>query len=104
MSKFCQFLQKENGQYSATRLAFLAWVFGALIVWSTGSLYERKMQDLPSSLQTLIGILMTGKVTQKFTEKKSRNILRDPSITDNCIKTDLDKDGNNFAIGSARQN
>ncbi|GAB4385127.1 MAG: hypothetical protein Kow00121_49680 [Elainellaceae cyanobacterium] len=70
MNKLAQFLQEDNGNFSSTRLAFLAWVFGTLIIWCNGSFQEGKMQEIPQSIQVLIGIFMTGKVTQKFREEQ----------------------------------
>ncbi|MBW4483790.1 MAG: hypothetical protein KME14_14710 [Tildeniella torsiva UHER 1998/13D] len=71
MKNLGQFFQEDNGQYSATRLAFLAWIFGILIVWGSGSFHDKKMQEIPSSIQILIGVLMTGKVAQKISESSS---------------------------------
>ncbi len=68
MNKLSQFFQDDNDRFSATRLAFLSWIFGVLIIWGVGSFHDKKMQDIPSSIQVLIGVLMTGKVVQKFSE------------------------------------
>lgn len=69
MSKLSQFFQENNGNYSATRLAFLAWIFGALIIWSIGSFRDKEMQPIPESVTILVGVLMSGKVAQKFQEE-----------------------------------
>ncbi|MEM8643109.1 MAG: hypothetical protein AAGG51_30475 [Cyanobacteria bacterium P01_G01_bin.54] len=66
--KLGQFFQDGNEQFSATRLAFLVWIFGTLIVWSAGSLQAKEMQDIPDSVTVLVGILMTGKVAQRVNE------------------------------------
>lgn len=71
MKNIGQFFQEDNNHYSATRLAFLCWVFGALIFWGAGSFHDKKLQEIPSSVQILIGTLMGGKVVQKFGEKDS---------------------------------
>lgn len=68
MKNIGQFFQENNGQYSATRLAFLAWVFGVLVVWGTGSIQAKAMQEIPDSVAILVGVLMTGKVAQKVSE------------------------------------
>lgn len=71
MKNLAQFFQEDNGSFSATRLAFLVWVFGALVLWGVDCFqHDRKMQEIPQSVQVLIGVLMTGKVAQKFTEEK----------------------------------
>jgi hypothetical protein len=104
MNKLGQFFQDDNDRFSATRLAFLAWIFGALIIWGAGSINDKKMQRVPDSIQVLIGILMTGKVTQKFREERSQNTLPENVTTENAIKSTLDKAGNGVATTSTRQN
>ena len=71
------FLQEDNGNFSATRLAFLLWILGVLIGWGVASARLNKLQEIPDSVLALIGVLMTGKVTQKFAENK----IPDPSQT-----------------------
>jgi len=63
------FLQEDNGNFSATRLAFLLWIIGALVAWIITSLKSGNLQAIPESVAAIIGILMTGKVAQKFGEK-----------------------------------
>ena len=62
-------LEEDNGNFSSTRLAFLLWVIGALLVWIITSLKTGTIQSIPESVAAIVGILMTGKVTQKFGEK-----------------------------------
>ncbi len=66
-----QFLEEDNGTLSSTRLAFLLWVVGVLVIWTDASWHAHALQAIPSSLQVILGILMTGKVTQKFGETKA---------------------------------
>ena len=61
-----QFFKDGNGAFSATRLAFLAWSFGVLVAWIYVSWQKQALQGLDSSLLTVLGILMTGKVAQSF--------------------------------------
>jgi len=104
MSKVSQFFQDDNDRFSATRLAFLAWIFGALIVWGAGSCHDRKMQDLPSSIQVLIGILMTGKVTQKFVEASGSTVKGDQpsSANDNAVALPAAGNGSLTSVGHTR--
>jgi hypothetical protein len=104
MNKFGQFLQEANGQYSATRLSFLAWVFGVLIVWSSGSFYNKKMLEVPSSVEIIIGILMTGKVAQKFKEETSTTTSLDVPNIENGIKSNIELPVNGVATTSGKQN
>ncbi|RMF58914.1 MAG: hypothetical protein D6748_07535 [Calditrichaeota bacterium] len=69
MTRLAEFLQEKNGNFSSTRLAFLLWVLGTLFVWIFISIKNLTLQPLPESVIIIIGILMTGKVTQKFGEK-----------------------------------
>ena len=70
MKIFSQFLQDEDGSLSATRLAFLTWVIGVLVVWIIASCSHSPVQMLKidGSIATILGILMSGKVVQKFAE------------------------------------
>lgn len=69
MNKMLEFLQENNGGFSATRLGFLLWVIGVLVVWIMNSLKSGTLAPIDSSVTAVIGILMTGKVVQKFGEK-----------------------------------
>jgi hypothetical protein len=66
-----EFLEDNNGGLSSTRLALLIWVFGILIVWSYScfSANPVKLAAIDPTVLTLLGILMGGKVVQKFGEK-----------------------------------
>lgn len=68
-----EFLQEDNGGFSSTRLAFLIWVLGVLIVWMYDSIQSGALQKIDNSVVTLIGVLMTGKVVQKFKEADGNN-------------------------------
>ena len=69
--KLFEFLQEDNGNFSSSRLALLLWVVGVLVAWIIASVKSepRMLQAIPDSVIVVIGILMTGKVTQKFGEK-----------------------------------
>lgn len=97
-----QFFQDDNEHFSATRLAFLAWAFGALIVWSAGSLHDQKMQEVPSSIQVLIGILMTGKVAQKFGEESGSPPTTDQRVIENGKPSSPFPSGNSAALASGK--
>lgn len=67
--KIEEFLQEENGGFSSTRLAFLLWAVGVLIIWIINSAKSGILQPIDGSVITIMGILMGGKVVQKFGEK-----------------------------------
>ncbi len=64
--KFAQFFQDGTGAYSATRLAFLLWAVGVLAIWIFESINKSALQPVDSTVTTILGILMTGKVVQSF--------------------------------------
>ena len=70
-NKFAEFFQENNGTLSATRLAFLIWAFGVLVVWGIPSIRHEKLEPIPESVVVVIGMLMTGKVVQKFSESST---------------------------------
>jgi len=67
--RLLEFVEEDNGGLSATRLAFLLWTIGVFIVWIIDSLRQGTLQVVTGDIATIIGILMTGKVVQKFGEK-----------------------------------
>ncbi|HWX20691.1 MAG TPA: hypothetical protein VN578_12400 [Candidatus Binatia bacterium] len=80
MNKLLEFVQEDNGGFSATRLAFLLWTAGVLAVWIISSLAERTLAHVDPSVTTIIGILMTGKVVQKFGEKPDASATGNPPV------------------------
>ena len=65
-----QFLEdKKTREFSATRLAFLLWVVGVLAVWVYASIYQKQLQPVPESGVTILGLLVSGKVVQRFAEQ-----------------------------------
>lgn len=74
MNRLTEFLQDPNGEFSSTRLAFLAWIFAVLVGWGVDTVkHDYKLAEIPESVQVLIGVLMTGKVVQRFGEKPDSN-------------------------------
>ncbi|MEN9848074.1 MAG: hypothetical protein RL368_814 [Pseudomonadota bacterium] len=71
MSKSTGFLQDDNGNLSSMRLAFLLWVVGVLAIWGVASLKAGELKIIPDSVTTIVGVLMGGKVMQKFGEQSS---------------------------------
>ena len=67
--KLDEFVQEDNGGFSATRLALLLWAGGVFVVWAYESLRKGDILALNGDVATILGILMSGKVVQKFGEK-----------------------------------
>ncbi|HSY26997.1 MAG TPA: hypothetical protein VK832_05810 [Burkholderiaceae bacterium] len=66
MQNVVGFLQDGNGNLSATRLAFLLWAIGVFGVWAWVSIHTNTLMPIDPSVQTILGVLMTGKVVQSF--------------------------------------
>jgi hypothetical protein len=74
--KLYELFQEDNGNLSSTRLAFLLWTVGVLVVWSISSLRcTTGLAELPESIWIIIGLLMSGKVVQKFGEKPNSQMM-----------------------------
>uniref|UniRef100_Q3AP51 Uncharacterized protein n=1 Tax=Chlorobium chlorochromatii (strain CaD3) TaxID=340177 RepID=Q3AP51_CHLCH len=86
MKKWQQFLQDGSGVFSSTRLAFLLWVVGTLVVWifgcievinahatldMAGKIKAIQFPVIPENVMLIIGALMTGKVWQSFSENSA---------------------------------
>ncbi len=89
MSKSTGFLQDDNGNLSSMRLAFLLWVVGVLVIWGVASLKAGELKIIPDSVTTIVGVLMGGKVMQKFGEQSS------PKSTDNTLIVQAPPAGHN---------
>ncbi|WP_237152403.1 hypothetical protein [Oryzibacter oryziterrae] len=68
--RFLEFFKDNDGTYSAMRLALLLWVAGVLLAWIYMSIQSKVLCDIPQNVMTIIGMLTTGKVVQKFGETK----------------------------------
>mgnify|MGYP001589205295 CR=1 FL=1 len=70
--KINEFLQDSSGSFSSTRLAFLAWAFGSLVVWVWVSLTSSPpvLHPIPQEVIWILASLMAGKVWQKTIEEK----------------------------------
>ncbi len=81
MNKAIEFLQEDNGNFSSSRLAFLLWVVGVLFTWILLSITSGSLQPLDNSVTAILGILMTGKVAQKFGENPKKAGVQNPPET-----------------------
>ena len=70
MNKLIDFFRDETNQLSSTRLVFVIWTLSILFMWMISCITSSPitLKEIPTSVQTLIGVLMVGKVAQKFTE------------------------------------
>ncbi len=67
-----EFFQEDNGGFSSTRLVMFVWGVGTFVVWVISTANNGwKMQEIDTSIQVILGIVMSGKVAQKFGEQKN---------------------------------
>lgn len=71
MNILLDFFKDETKQLSSTRLVFIIWALSVLFIWIISCIFNSPitLKEIPTSIQSLIGILMVGKVTQKHLEK-----------------------------------
>jgi len=67
------FLQDDSGNNSSIRLAMVSWVFVVLFVWAGISIYKGTMAEIPSSVGTMIGLMLAAKIWQKNTETTAKS-------------------------------
>lgn len=58
----------DTAKLSITRLVFFVWAIGVLVVWIRASWKCDALASIPDPVIYLLGILMTGKVVQRFAE------------------------------------
>jgi hypothetical protein len=75
------FLREENGKLSATRLAFLLWAVGVLVMWIIACVNKGELQAIDNSVVTVLGLLMGGKAVQRFGETTTRTLPATPPTT-----------------------
>jgi hypothetical protein len=80
-----QFLQDGTGAYSATRLGFLLWLCGVLVVWIVDSVRNGSLAPIDNSVVVVLGILMSGKVVQNFSENVGNGTSTGGNSTKNGV-------------------
>lgn len=81
--KLSSFLEDNSGGFSATRLAFLLWALGVLAVWIYSSIRNNTCaQGIDNSVTIILGVLMTGKVVQRFGEQPDSTGSNPPAPSD----------------------
>ena len=68
-----QFLEDNDGGFSATRLAFLLWTICVLIAWLYLSITGGELKGIPQDVVAIVGVLTTGKVIQRFGENSTQS-------------------------------
>jgi len=60
--------EPRAGKLSAIRLVFIVWALVVLVVWAIQSLRGDGLADIPAPVITVLGMLLGGKVVQRFAE------------------------------------
>ena len=60
--------EPRQGKLSAIRLVFIVWALVVLAVWAIQSLRGDGLADIPTPVITILGMLLGGKVVQRFAE------------------------------------
>ena len=70
-------LKDSNGQYSSTRFTMILIIFVILAVFLGHNIYsmlnDHAFVDFPVNVVVILGIVLTGKVSQKIVENASKN-------------------------------
>lgn len=69
MKRLLEFLEEPQGGLSSCRLTLMLWTLGVLTCWVVVSIQKQALQPLDESVTTLTGILISGKVVQRFAER-----------------------------------
>lgn len=67
--KITGIFKETSGQWSAVRIAFVAWSIGAFMLYANVALQSGSMPPIPVELTAIISLLGAGKVIQKPFER-----------------------------------
>jgi len=70
---FKKILMEGNGKPSATRVVTVVWGLGVFVVWAYLSVTTSQIINLPDHVMEILGIVLTGKVVQRFAESPQDN-------------------------------
>lgn len=68
------FLKDDTGALSSTRLAFLLWMIGILVMWIYVCINQKTLVALDPTLIGVMGVFMTGKVIQSKVESEPTDV------------------------------
>lgn len=68
MKKLIEFFEDDTKMLSMTRLIFFLWGSGVLSAWIYTCINSKILVALPENIIIILGILMSGKVVQSFSE------------------------------------
>jgi Na+/H+ antiporter NhaB len=65
-----ELLSDNSGGLSTIRILSIGWVLLVAIVWAVVALKTRTMPDIPGGVLALSGVIVGGKVVQRFGERE----------------------------------
>lgn len=80
-NKFLELIQDKTGKLSTSRLSFLLWSTGALIIWLYLTYHNRSMADVPEGVRWILGILVSNRVGQKYLDKNQPTVITNNNTT-----------------------
>lgn len=80
-SKLLEFVQDKSGKLSTSRLSFLLWSTGALIIWIYLTYHNRAMADVPEGVRWILGLLIGNRVGQKYLDKNQPTVITNNNTT-----------------------
>ena len=72
-SKGSEFFKDGSGMLSSMRLVFILWACGVFLVWVGFCIFKKSIIGIDNSIIEVLGILISGKVGQAFSENSSNN-------------------------------
>ena len=68
--KSSELIKEKSGKLSSLRLVFMIWALGVLAAWGYVSHQSKQLAAIPESIIAILGLMLTGKVTQRAIESK----------------------------------
>jgi uncharacterized PurR-regulated membrane protein YhhQ (DUF165 family) len=71
-------IRDESGKLSARKVVFLVWMVAILVIWCYLSWIKSEMQNFPSEVKWLVGILSGTYIGGNYIEKNPKNSVDEP--------------------------
>jgi preprotein translocase subunit SecD len=77
---FAALIEDNSGGLSSIRAAMLAWLAALGATWVFVAIATRSLPDIPAGVLTFTGMLVGGKVVQRFGEKPEEPAIKSFTI------------------------
>lgn len=71
MNSLFSFLEDTSGGFSSYRLVLVCWSAILMIVWGYTCIITGTIVDIPGGVVTVTGMILAGKVAQRYTEAQT---------------------------------